>query len=253
MDEAYYQHGLGPADKSFLAAKVHEYHTIRDIEASYKLWCLNDGTPDVRDAAFSALAKLVGMRSLENSLEKLDEVRKMKLSEMIGSSGGGPPAAARSAAVKSSSGSMRCSEMYKIMKEHKNPKVLSEGLLWMVTADLIDFCKDAGLQSSAPATRNSTIKVIGALHKFVGPDSKGFLSDVKPALLSTLDAEYEKNPFEGASAAPKKLIRKFRLEICMESIEGVNKILEEANKRFKPTGTGELFGAVSRLYDSNKN
>lgn len=27
-------------------------------------------------------------------------------------------------------------------------------------------------------------------------DIKGFLSDVKPALLSTLDAEYEKNPFE---------------------------------------------------------
>lgn len=24
--------------------------------------------------------------------------------------------------------------MYKIMKEHKNPKVLSEGLLWMVSA-----------------------------------------------------------------------------------------------------------------------
>lgn len=376
--------------------------------------CLNDGTPDVRDAAFSALAavaKLVGMRPLENSLEKLDEVRKKKLSEMIGSSGGGPPAAAGSAAVKSSSGGMACSEssdasyvrrsaasmlsgkrpvqaaaankkagsaksgaskkgdglgpskalkpiepedvepaemgleeiesrlgsliqaetisllksavwkerleaivsfkeqveaiqnidssvemlirllclvpgwneknvqvqlqvieatihiastaskfpkkcvvlcilgvservadiktrahamrclttfcesvgpgfiferMYKIMKEHKNPKVLSEGLLWMVSAvedfgisllklkDLIDFCKDVGLQSSAPATRNATIKLIGALHKFVGPDIKGFLTDVKPALLSTLDAEYEKNPFEGASAAPKK-------------------------------------------------
>jgi hypothetical protein len=28
------------------------------------------------------------------------------------------------------------------------------------------------------------------------PDIKGFLSDVKPALLSALDAEYEKNPFE---------------------------------------------------------
>lgn len=25
-------------------------------------------------------------------------------------------------------------QMYKIMKEHKNPKVLSEGLLWMVSA-----------------------------------------------------------------------------------------------------------------------
>lgn len=111
------------------------------------------------------------------------------------------------------------------MKEHKNPKVLSEGILWMVSAvedfgvshlklkvvlfsfnacvqfssvnswlwmpialckfqtyiivniiffyffsqDLIDFCKDTGLQSSAAATRNATIKLIGALHKYVGP------------------------------------------------------------------------------------
>ncbi|XP_039134712.1 protein MOR1-like isoform X2 [Dioscorea cayenensis subsp. rotundata] len=109
--------------------------------------------------------------------------------------------------------------LYKIMKEHKNPKVLSEGILWMVSAvedfgvshlklkDLIDFCKDIGLQSSVAATRNSTIKLIGVLHKFVGPDIKGFLTDVKPALLSVLDAEYEKNPFEGAAVAPKKTVR----------------------------------------------
>lgn len=93
------------------------------------------------------------------------------------------------------------------MKEHKNPKVLSEGILWMVSAvedfgisnlklkvhfpllvcsiftvlphfcsylsllfqDMIDFCKDIGLQSSAAVTRNATIKLIGMLHKFVGP------------------------------------------------------------------------------------
>lgn len=120
------------------------------------------------------------------------------------------------------------------MKEHKNPKVLSEGISWMVTAvedfgvshlklkvlpissltliaglciclvlhcllclvylafvfsrfnvmiawdciylqDLIDFCKDTGLQSSAAATRNSTIKLIGALHKFVGPGNGLFI------------------------------------------------------------------------------
>uniref|UniRef100_A0A453FSQ4 TOG domain-containing protein n=1 Tax=Aegilops tauschii subsp. strangulata TaxID=200361 RepID=A0A453FSQ4_AEGTS len=106
--------------------------------------------------------------------------------------------------------------LYKIMKEHKNPKVLSEGILWMVSAvedfgtsnlklkDIIDFCKDTGLQSSAAATRNSTIKLIGMLHKFVGPDIKGFLSDVKPALLSALDAEYEKNPFEGCCCSSEK-------------------------------------------------
>lgn len=82
---------------------------------------LNDGTPDVRDAAFSALAaiakvvisrcsifislvflcanlviltfllfKMVGMRPLEKSLEKLDDVRQKKLSEMIGGSTGDP-------------------------------------------------------------------------------------------------------------------------------------------------------------------
>ncbi|XVF74962.1 hypothetical protein PTKIN_Ptkin13bG0151300 [Pterospermum kingtungense] len=189
--------------------------------------------------------------------------------------------------------------LYKIMKEHKNPKVLSEGLLWMVSAvedfgvshlklkNLIDFCKDTGLQSSAAATRNATIKVLGALHKFVGPDIKGFLTDVKPALLSALDAEYEKNPFEGTSVAPKKTVRASEStslsvsvldslpredisgkitptllkslespdwKVRLESIEAVNKILEEANKRIQPSGTGELFGALrGRLYDSNKN
>ncbi|GAB4826923.1 Protein MICROTUBULE ORGANIZATION 1 [Ancistrocladus abbreviatus] len=455
--------------------------------------CLNDGTPEVRDAAFSALAaiaKLVGMRPLERSLEKLDDVRKKKLSDMIGSSNG-PPGVAGSGTVQISSGSvseaveksfvrrsaasmlsgkrpvqaapankrggstkpvaskkgdvsaqtknvksvepedvepaemtleeiesrvgslvqadtisqlkstawkdrleaigslkvqveaiqdldpsveilirlfcalpgwseknvqvqqqtievityiastatkfpkkcvilcllgiservadiktrvqaMKClttfseavgpgfifERLYKIMKDHKNPKVLSEGILWMVSAvedfgvshlklkGLIDFCKETGLQSSAAATRNATIKLIGALHKFVGPDIKGFLVDVKPALLSALDAEYEKNPYEGTSAIPKKtvkvsdsssvsgggldslpredisgkitptLLKNFESpdwKTRLESIEAVNQILEEANKRIQPTGTGELFGALrGRLSDSNK-
>ncbi|KAM1232436.1 hypothetical protein ACFX13_042991 [Malus domestica] len=190
--------------------------------------------------------------------------------------------------------------LYKIMKEHKNPKVLSEGVLWMVSAvedfgvahvklkDLIDFCKETGLQSSAAATRNSTIKLLGAIHKFVGPDIKGFLTDVKPALLSALDAEYEKNPFEGASVVLKRSVRATEStssvsvggldglpredisgkvtptllkslespdwKVRLESIEAVNKILEEANKRIQPTGMAELFGALrGRLYDSNKN
>ncbi|KAG7536977.1 hypothetical protein ISN44_As13g009040 [Arabidopsis suecica] len=42
--------------------------------------------------------------------------------------------------------------LYKIMKEHKNPKVLSE-----------DSWKDLGLQSSTAATRNATIKLLGFL------------------------------------------------------------------------------------------
>ncbi|KAL0674003.1 hypothetical protein Bca4012_001984 [Brassica carinata] len=453
--------------------------------------CLNDGTPDVRDAAFSALAaiaKSVGMRPLEKSLEKLDDVRRKKLSEMIASSGGElagtssenslqqnnlknslnaeasfvrksaasmlsgkrPAAVSKKAApgktggskkdgavrnessksveppedvepaemgleeienrlgslvkpetisqlkstvwkerleatlslkeeiaglqeldksveilvrllcavpgwndknvqvqqqvieiityisstaakfpkkcvvlcitgiservadIKTRASAMKCltafceavgpgfvfERLYKIMKEHKNPKVLSEGLLWMVSAvddfgvsllklkDVIDFCKDVGLQSSAAATRNATIKLLGVLHKFVGPDIKGFLNDVKPALLSALDTEYEKNRFEG-TVAPKRVVKTSvstsnsaggldslpREDISskitpnllkgfespdwkmrLESIEAVNKILEEANKRIQPTGTGELFGGLrGRLLDSNKN
>lgn len=34
------------------------------------------------------------------------------------------------------------------------------------------------------------------LKSLLSADIKGFLADVKPALLSALDAEYEKNPFE---------------------------------------------------------
>lgn len=90
-----------------------------------------------------------------------------------------------------------------------------------ILQDLIDFLKETGLQSSAAATRNASIKLLGVLHRFVGPgdfplsfrfpsltisffrpnafclaDIKGFLTDVKPALLSALDTEYDKNPFE---------------------------------------------------------
>ncbi|GMH05428.1 hypothetical protein Nepgr_007268 [Nepenthes gracilis] len=471
-----------------IVLKVHKDYVQIFME------CLNDGTPEVRDAAFSALAaiaKLVGMRPLERSLEKLDDVRKKKLSDMIVSAGSGPPVGGVSVAVqtlnesvseasdnlfirksaasmligkrpvlaapankkgrsmkpaaskkgdiaaqqktlksgepedvepvemsieeiecrvgsliqadiifqlksaawkdrleaigslkeqvegienldqsveilihllcvlpgwseknvqvqqrtievvtyiassvkkfpkkcvvlcllgiservadiKTRAQAMKCltvfseavspgfifERLYTIMKDHKNPKVLSEGILWMVSAvedfgishlklkDLIDFCKETGLQSSAAATRNATIKLIGALHKFVGPDIKGFLVDVKPALLNALDVEYEKNPYEGISAVPNRTVRVSdsstvsvggldslpREDISakitpillknfespdwktrLESIDAVNKILEEANKRIQPTGTGELFGALrGRLYDSNK-
>ncbi|KAJ0670175.1 putative armadillo-like helical protein [Helianthus annuus] len=103
-----------------------------------------------------------------------------------------------------------------------------------------------------------------------------------------LDAECEKNPFEGAAAAPKKTVKAtdFVSSVCcggldslpredisrkitlallkglesndwkahLESIEAVSKIVDEANKRIQPTGIVELFGALrARLYDSNKN
>ena len=46
---------------------------------------------------------------------------------------------------------------------------------------------------------NSTSSLVSSLRflrLFYFADIKGFLADVKPALLSALDTEYEKNPFE---------------------------------------------------------
>ncbi|KAJ0083103.1 hypothetical protein Patl1_11638 [Pistacia atlantica] len=152
--------------------------------------------------------------------------------------------------------------LYKIMKEHKNPKVLSEGILWMVSA-VEDFgvshlkLKVAVLFNAA-ATRNATIKLLGVVHKFVGPDIKGFLTDVKPALLSALDTEYEKNPFEGAAAAPKKTVRASESSSSV-SAGGLDSLpREDISGKITPTLLKslerELFGALKgRLYDSNKN
>ena len=93
--------------------------------------------------------------------------------------------------------------------------------LYNLFQDVIDFAKDIGLQSSVAVSRTAATKLLGALHKFVGPgifwsyslnedlvlvlwlqfsvfvaDLKAFVSDVKPALQSALDAEFEKNPYE---------------------------------------------------------
>lgn len=81
---------------------------------------------------------------------------------------------------------------------------------------------------------------MGVVHKFVGPGNqllyveltswfnfiikvlrlhssaeiKGFLTDVKPALLSALDTEYEKNPFEVYFNMVKVVLKK-----CFSFIE----------------------------------
>ncbi|KAF9620801.1 hypothetical protein IFM89_014738 [Coptis chinensis] len=104
-----------------------------------------------------------------------------------------------------------------------------------VEVDLIEFCKDTGLQSSNATIRNATIKLIGAVHKFIGPDIKGFLTDVKPALLSALDAEYEKNPFEGTSAAPRKTVKASESTLSMSAggLDGLPR--EDISGKITPT------------------
>ncbi|KAH9626997.1 hypothetical protein KSS87_017848, partial [Heliosperma pusillum] len=107
---------LETSNKSVIQ-KVHKDYVPICME------CLQDGTPEVRDAAFSALTAIakanfypsnssrfslfsVGMRPLERSLEKLDDVRRKKLNDMIGCSGSGVPGGGSSGTVQTSSGAV---------------------------------------------------------------------------------------------------------------------------------------------------
>ncbi|RLM91841.1 hypothetical protein C2845_PM08G29250 [Panicum miliaceum] len=80
---------IAPADFHEICRTLKKLITDVNLAVSVEATqCLNDGTPEVRDASFSvltAIAKIVGMKPLERSLEKLDDVRKKKLSDMIGS------------------------------------------------------------------------------------------------------------------------------------------------------------------------
>ncbi|KAG5540348.1 hypothetical protein RHGRI_020543 [Rhododendron griersonianum] len=67
----------------FLVTKAKNQNVLR--------WCLNDETPEVRDAAFAsleAMAKWVGVGPSEELLEKLDDVRRKNFPEMNDYSGG---------------------------------------------------------------------------------------------------------------------------------------------------------------------
>jgi cytoskeleton-associated protein 5 len=111
-------------------------------------------------------------------------------------------------------------EMYEPLRKTKNPKTLSDALLWihqsvldfgvagLLIKDLIDFLKFA-LGNSNSTVRNNSVTVLGGLRMFVGAgvqslfksfilfncfglDIRSFLVDLTPQILTTIDAEFEK-------------------------------------------------------------
>ncbi|GJT39670.1 hypothetical protein Tco_0939535 [Tanacetum coccineum] len=76
-------------------------------------------------------------------------------------------------------------------KESRNVETITRLIIKYVKLKLISLKVKQSVQilvynQNAAATRNA--KLIGALQKFVGPDVKAFLSHVKPALLSAVEA-----------------------------------------------------------------
>lgn len=89
---------------------------------------------------------------------------------------------------------------------HKNPKVLSESLLWIAGAvqdfglaamdvkQLVEWVK-ADLASTAPATRAAATALLVAMHRQLGGGVVPMVAEhVKPALWATVEAELANNP-----------------------------------------------------------
>eukprot|EP00004_Rigifila_ramosa_P020948 TRINITY_DN5491_c0_g1_i3.p1 TRINITY_DN5491_c0_g1~~TRINITY_DN5491_c0_g1_i3.p1 ORF type:complete len:824 (-),score=185.54 TRINITY_DN5491_c0_g1_i3:1757-4228(-) len=86
---------------------------------------------------------------------------------------------------------------------HKNPKVLSEFLLWVagVISDFgaapvgvqatIEFLKRC-FENTNPLVKSAATKAVVQLRLFVGPSLREFLADVKPTLLASIDKELAK-------------------------------------------------------------
>ncbi|XP_065835694.1 cytoskeleton-associated protein 5-like isoform X2 [Oscarella lobularis] len=88
----------------------------------------------------------------------------------------------------------------------KNPKVLSESMVWLGESikafgfkinlkPHIDHVKTM-LQQTNPAVRASAIGLLGVFHLYVGAPVRVFFEDEKPALLAQIDAQFEKNSGE---------------------------------------------------------
>ena len=92
---------------------------------------------------------------------------------------------------------------YEPMQKQKAVKAQADALTWVKQQlidfgiagiplrDLIAFVK-TGLQSPNAAVRKSATEVLVTVRLFVGADISGFLEDLNPQLLTTINAEFEK-------------------------------------------------------------
>ncbi|KAM6133756.1 LOW QUALITY PROTEIN: cytoskeleton-associated protein 5 [Phoenicopterus ruber ruber] len=94
----------------------------------------------------------------------------------------------------------------------KNPKNQSETLNWLSNAIKVGFSGlnvkafisnvKTALAATNPAVRTSAITLLGVMYLYVGPPLRMFFEDEKPALLSQIDAEFEK--MQGQTPAPTR-------------------------------------------------
>ncbi|OON18339.1 HEAT repeat protein, partial [Opisthorchis viverrini] len=95
------------------------------------------------------------------------------------------------------------SQILKSVNQLKNPRSQADTVNWLSQAirefgmklppqDLIAALR-SGLNATNPAVRQATISLAGSMHLFMGDPLRNLLADEKPAIVSLLSAEFEKN------------------------------------------------------------
>ncbi|KAK2506703.1 hypothetical protein MC885_015903, partial [Smutsia gigantea] len=143
----------------------------------------------------------------------------------------------------------------------KNPKNQSETLNWLSNAikefgfsglnvkAFISNVKTA-LAATNPAVRTSAITLFGVMYLYVGPSLRTFFENEKPALLSQIDAEFEK--MQGQSPpAPSRGISKHSTsgtdegEDGDEPDDGGNDVIGDKNWKIRKEGLDEVAGIIN--------
>jgi len=105
-----------------------------------------------------------------------------------------------------------------VLEKQKAPKTLENGLLFINTmcSDfgmglikpkvVLDFVKKM-LEVANPAVKKAAIEVLVTMRRMLGAGLRDMLTDVKPALLSTIDDAFSKVADEAPAAAPKRQVR----------------------------------------------
>eukprot|EP00698_Gefionella_okellyi_P019769 TRINITY_DN610_c0_g2_i2.p1 TRINITY_DN610_c0_g2~~TRINITY_DN610_c0_g2_i2.p1 ORF type:complete len:1667 (+),score=555.77 TRINITY_DN610_c0_g2_i2:217-5001(+) len=183
--------------------------------------------------------------------------------------------------------------LYKEAANHKTPLITASVAAWMTAyiqergmatikvPELITFLKIC-LESTNPKVKSNAIEVLVEIRKRKGTSVRDFLSDVKPALLTAIDAEFAKVANEpvpadpagpaAAAAADDEPLEAPRADISAQltneliaemgdanwklrsgALERIRDVLTAANNRIQPK-VGELLSALKqRMQESNKN
>lgn len=177
------------------------------------------------------------------------------------------------------------------LKEFSNlmEKVVDDfGIAMLPVKELVDFGKFLASNAN-PQLRNSATALLCCIYKYIGPNIKKFLNDIKEATLKVIEAEFQKvtvvsvsentnkiqlkgnaaQEAQAASGAPNLMDNLFpRVDISKkinsklikdlnegkwqakkEALEGLEKIFSDANMRILPNGLNELATCLKNKLD----